>query len=103
MAHREDLAATRLHHARAERRYGGAWQEGGARAASPPLQGLAPPARRPRTAGAPWEARTRAARVQTAGEDLWWWWWWWWQQLIITGGWLPLMGSISFNTANEYG
>ena len=23
-------------------------------------------------AGAPWEARARAARVQTAGEDLWW-------------------------------
>ena len=22
----------------------------------------------------PWEARARAARVQTAGEDLWWWW-----------------------------
>ena len=53
--------------------------QGGARAASPPLQGLAPPARRPRAAGAPWEARARAARVQTAGEDLvWWWWWWWW-------------------------
>ena len=33
-------------------------------------QGLAPPARRPRAAGAPWEARARAARVQTAGEDL---------------------------------
>ena len=48
------------------------WQEGGARAASPPLQGLAPPARRPRAAGASWEARARAARVQTAGEDLWW-------------------------------
>ena len=31
---------------------------------------LAPPARRPRAAGAPWEARARAARVQTAGEDL---------------------------------
>ena len=53
-----------------ERRYGGSWQEGGARAASPPLQGLAPPARRPSAAGAPWEARARAARVQTAGEDL---------------------------------
>ena len=62
----------RLRHARAERRYGGSWQEGGARAASPPLQGLTPPARRPRAAGAPWEARARAARVQTAGEDLWW-------------------------------
>ena len=48
--------------------YGGSWQEGGARAASPPLQGLAPPARQPRAAGAPWEAR--AARGQTAGEDL---------------------------------
>jgi hypothetical protein len=29
----------------------------------------APPARRPRAAGAPWEARARAARVQTAGEE----------------------------------
>ena len=64
----------RLRHTRAEHRYGGSWQEGGARAASPPLQGLAPPARRPRAAGAPWEARARAARVQTAGEDLVWWW-----------------------------
>ena len=27
---------------------------------------------RRRAAGAPWEARARAARVQTAGEDLWW-------------------------------
>ena len=81
----------RLRHARAERRYGGSWQEGGARAASPPLQGLTPPARRPRAAGAPWEARARAARVQTAGEDLWW--WWWWQQLRITSGWLPLIGG----------
>ena len=44
--------------------HGGSWQEGCARAASPPLQGLAPPARRPRAAGAPWEARARAARVQ---------------------------------------
>ena len=60
----------RLRHARAERRYGGSWQEGGARAASPSLQGLTPPARRPRAAGAPWEARARAAHVQTAGEDL---------------------------------
>ena len=59
----------RLRHTRAEHRYGGSWQEGGARAASPPLQGLAPPARRPRAAGTPWEARARAARVQTAGEE----------------------------------
>ena len=66
------LADRHRRHARAERRYGGSWQEGGARAASPPLQGLTPPARRPRAAGAPWEARARAARVQTAGEDLWW-------------------------------
>ena len=85
----------RLRHARAERRYGGSWQEGGARAASPPLQGLAPPARRPRAAGAPWEARVRAARVQTAREDLVWWWWWWWcaHQLRITSGRLPLIGG----------
>ena len=86
----------RLRHARAEHRYGGSWQEGGARAASPPLQGLAPPARRPRAAGAPWEARARAARVQTAGEDLWWW-WWCAHQLRITSGRLPLIGgSICF-------
>ena len=65
-----ELQCRRHRHARAERRYGGSWQEGGARAASPSLQGLAPPARRPRAAGAPWEARARAARVQTAGEDL---------------------------------
>ena len=91
----------RLRHTRAEHRYGGSWQEGGARAASPPLQGLAPPARRPRAAGAPWEARARAARVQTAGEDLVWWWWWWAHQLRITSGLtylLPLIGgSIGLN------
>ena len=40
---------------------------------------------------AAWEARARAARVQTAGEDLWW--WWWWQQLRITSGRLPLIGG----------
>ena len=80
----------RLRHARAERRYGGSWQEGGARAASPSLQGLTPPARRPRAAGAPWEARARAARVQTAGEDLW---WWCAHQLRFTSGWLPLIGG----------
>ena len=91
----------RLRHARAEHRYGGSWQEGGARAASPPLQGLAPPARRPRAAGAPWEARARAARVQTAGEDLWWWWWWWWcaHQLRITSGRLPLIGGSMYPNA----
>ena len=63
MAHREDLAATAS--ATLERSagtVGGSWQEGGARAESPPLEGLAPPARRPH---APWEARARAARVQT--------------------------------------
>ena len=30
VAHREDLAATASRHARAEHRYGGSWQEGGA-------------------------------------------------------------------------
>ena len=63
VAHREDLAATAS--ATLERSagtVGGSWQEGGARAESPPLEGLAPPARRPH---APWEARARAARVQT--------------------------------------
>ena len=82
-----------------------AWQESGARAATPPLQGLAPPARRPRAAGAPWEARARAARVQTAREDLWWWWrrWWWlWcaHQLRITSGRLPL--SVSQSLPHSY-
>ena len=94
----------RLRHTRAEHRYGGSWQEGGARAASPPLQGLAPPARRPRAAGAPWEARARAARVQTAGEDLvWWWWWWWWcaHQLRITSGRLPLIGGSMSRLSGE--
>ena len=43
----------RLRHTRAEHRYGGSWQEGGARAASPPLQGLAPPARRGRRVRVP--------------------------------------------------
>jgi hypothetical protein len=69
VAHREYLAATAS--ATLERSAGTVahGKEGGARAASPPLQGLAPPARRPRAAGAPWEARARAARVQTAGEE----------------------------------
>ena len=56
----------RCRHARAERRHGGSRHEGGARAASPPRQGLAPPARRPRAAGAPWEVRARAARFKRA-------------------------------------
>ena len=90
----------RLRHARAEHRYGGSWQAGGARAASPPLQGLAPPARRPRAAGAPWEARARATCVQTAGEDLW---WWWWQQLRITSGRLPLIGGSTLTYLPEGG
>jgi len=59
--------------------------------AGPPLQGLAPPASRPRAAGAPWEARARAAHVQTAGENLWW--WWCAHQLRITSGRLPLIGG----------
>ena len=72
VAHREGLAATAS--ATLERSTGtvahGKRAARDPRAASPPLQGLAPPARRPRAAGAPWEARARAARVQTAGEDL---------------------------------
>ena len=48
VAHRDGgPCCHRLRHARAEHRYGGSWQEGGARAASPPLQGLG------RAAGAP--------------------------------------------------
>ena len=60
-------------------------QEGGARAAS---RAAAP---RSHAADAPWEARARAARVQTAGEDLWW--WWCAHQLRITSGRLPLIGG----------
>ena len=78
----------RLRHAQAERRYGGSWQEGGAHAASPPLQGLTPPARRPRAAGAPWEARARSnGRRRTFGV------WWCAHQRRITSGWLPLFGG----------
>ena len=65
-----ELQCRRLRHARAERRYGGSWQEGGARAASPPLQGLRPPARRPRAAGAPCACACRA-RSNGRPEDLW--------------------------------
>ena len=65
-----------------------AWQEGGARAASPSLQGLTPPARRPARRG----RRVRVPRAfkrpaKTFGG------WWWWQQLRITSGWLPLIGG----------
>ena len=57
-----ELQCRRLRHARAERRYGGSWQEGGARAASPPLQGIRPPARRPRAAGAHLRAQPHSRR-----------------------------------------
>ena len=72
VAHREDLAATAS--ATLERSAGTVahGKRAAREAASPPLQGLTPPARRPRAAGAPWEARARAARVQTAGKTLWW-------------------------------
>ena len=45
-------------------------------------------------AGAPWEARARAARVQTAGEVV-----VVWQQLRITSGWLPLIGGSMAQSA----
>ena len=72
VAHREDLAATASttlrgsrDHARAERRYGVAHGKraarGDRRPASPPLQGLAPPARRPHAPPARRPHRTRAA------------------------------------------
>ena len=64
----------RLCHARAERRYSGSWQEGGARAASPPLhprsRAAGAPTQRPRAAGAPWEARARAERGQRPATNL---------------------------------
>ena len=44
-------------------------------------------------AGAPWEARARAARVQTAGEDLVVGGGWCGAQLRITAGWLPRSGE----------
>ena len=47
----------RCRHARAERRHGGSRHDGGARAASPPRQGLARPARRARASGALCQAR----------------------------------------------
>ena len=83
----------RLRRARAERRHGGPWQEGGARAASPPLQGLTPPARRPRAAGAPvggacaCRARSNGRRRPSCGGG------WCAHQLRITSGWLPLIGG----------
>ena len=48
VAHHENFSAAAT--ATLER-YGGSWQEGGARAASPSLQGLTPPARRPARRG----------------------------------------------------
>ena len=91
VAHREDLAATAS--ATLERSTGTVAH--GKRAARERRRRRS---KRSRAAGAPWEARARAARVQTAGEDLvWWWWWWWWcaHQLRITSGRLPLIrGSI---------
>ena len=77
MAHREDLAATAS--ATLERSTGTVAH--GKRAARERRRrrsqvsrrrraGLRGSRGRPRAAGAPWEARARAARVQTAGEDL---------------------------------
>ena len=74
VAHREDLAATAS--ATLERSAGTVahGKRAAREAASPPLQGLTPPARRPRAAGAPWEARARAARVfKRPAKTLWWW------------------------------
>ena len=71
VAHREDLAATAS--ATLERSTG--MVAHGKRAARERRRRRSKVSRRPRAAGAPWdrwEARARAARVQTAGEDLWW-------------------------------
>ena len=65
----------RCRHARAERRYGGSWQEGGARAASPPLKvsrrrraGRAPPAPpRPQP-----HSKAAAGTTNTFGGGRWW-------------------------------
>ena len=86
-----------LRNARAERRYGGSWQEGGARAASPPLQGLAPPACRP--AHAPPARRWRRVRVPRAFKRPAKTFVWWWcggggtNSELYTSGWLPLIGG----------
>jgi hypothetical protein len=87
----------RLGHARSERWYGGSWQEGSARSASPPLQGLASraagapttrvPARRGRRVRVP-RAFKRPARTFGGG--------WCAHQLRITPGWLPLIGGSTF-------
>ena len=85
----------RLRHTRAENRYSGSWQEGGARAASLPL----PP--RSRAAGAPATRRGRAVggacacRARSNGRRKPCGGWvgvggWWWHQLRMTSGWLPL-------------
>ena len=50
----------RCRHARAERRHSGSQHEGGARAASPPRQGLAPPARPGRSSRVPRDSNERA-------------------------------------------
>ena len=75
VAHREDLAATA---SATLDRSAGTVAHDGKRAARDRRRRRSkvsrrPPARRPPAAGAPWEARARAARVQTAGENLWWW------------------------------
>ena len=83
-----ELQCRRHRHARAERRYGGSWQEGGARAASPSLQGLTPPARRPARRG----RRVRVPRAfkrpaKTFGGGG----WGWWQQLRLP----HVMGTVA--------
>ena len=99
VAHREDLAATA---SATLDRSAGTVAHDGKRAARDRRRRRSkvsrrPPARRPPAAGAPWEARARAARVQTAGEDLWWWWWWCAHQLRITSGRLPLIGGSTLS------
>ena len=54
-------------HTQAERRHGVSRHDGGARAASPPRQGLARPARRARASGALCQARAAAARFKRLG------------------------------------
>ena len=87
-----ELQCRCLRHARAERRYGGSWQEGGARAAAPPLQGLRPPARRPCAAGAHLRAQPHSMAAAGATNNL-----WCWAVVValapITSGRLPLIGG----------
>ena len=86
--HAETLQANQVLRSRAS-----AWPPDKRAAREPALQGLTPPARRPRAAAARSVAvgracacRARNGRRRPCGG-------WWWQQLRIISGWLPLIGG----------